>query len=357
MNSFFRSAAKPVFAIAVIFASALPATAQDALYIPLGSAGEVAIVDTGQDAVVGTIPGLPAVHGLAATPDGRLLIAGSYEEREAGGGPSPRPSGVSEDEHADHHARPSADAGSGSFVSTLSVVRTDDGSIMRRIDVPGAVHHVAIDPDGRLAAVTHPNQDAVSLIDLRSFAVVATIATGPLPNYAVFSQDGGSIYVSNAGNDTVSEVDSERRIVLRNIVVGKSPEHVVLSPDGRTLYVNNVEDGAVSVVSLDEGEVTESIPIGAVPHGIDLSDDGGTLFVSAMGDDELVAVDLTGGGGQSVVLAPAPYHLAALRGSGKLYVSSAENPTIWVLDQRDLTTLGEIAIGGKGHQMVQAAGG
>ena len=218
---------------AALASSREAAASQDLMYIPLGSAGEVVVVDTSQDKVVGRIKGLPAIHGLAGTPDGKLLIAGSFQEREPGDAVPAKPAGMSEEDHAAHHARP-ADTGPRlkAVVSTVSVVRTADGSMVRRIDVPGAVHHVAVDPTGRLAVVTHPNQDSISVIDLDSFELVATVESGPLPNYAVFSPGGNRIFVSNAGNDTISIVDAWSWTVQRQIKVGSSPEHLVLSPDG-----------------------------------------------------------------------------------------------------------------------------
>lgn len=345
-----------IAATALVFAT-FPAAAQGLMYIPLGSDGEIVVVDTERDVVVDRIQGLTAVHGLAGTPDGRFLIAGSYEEREPGAALPAKPSGVSEEEHASHHApAKTAPGDSEPAVSTLSVVRTADRSIARRIDVPGAVHHVAVSPDGRYAVVTHPNQDTISAIDLTSYEVVATVQTGGLPNYAVFGPGGRRVYVSNAGDGTVSEVDVARWTVTRNVPVGASPEHTVISSDGRRLFVNNIDDGTVSVVDLDKGEAVELIPIGGVLHGIDLSDDGLTLFVSDAGDDKLVAIDLTTFTYRITPLAPAPYHLAAIRGKGKIYVSSVDEPKLWVLDQRDLRVLGEITIGGKGHQMVLAPG-
>ena len=48
-------------------------------------------------------------------------------------------------------------------------------------------------------------------------------------------------------------------------------------------------------------------------------------------------------------LAPAPYYLGTVRGTGKLYVSSRKEPKIWVVDQRALTALATIQLrGGEG---------
>ena len=331
------------------------------VYVPLGSEDAAAIIDTARDSVIGRIGGLPAAHGLAMTPDGKYLVAGSYAVRGPGAAAPAKPAGVSDDEHAAHHAPPANKATEAKApakaekkgVSTVSVVRIADKQVIRRIDVPGAVHHVAISPDGRFAVVTHPDDDGISAIDLGTYRVAATIKTGSVPNYAAFGRDGDTLYVSNAGAATVSVVDVGRWAVKAQIAVGDAPEHVVLSPDGSTLYVNNVNDGTVSVVSLGQGKAVKTILVGSALHGLDVSEDGRTLFITSMGDDKVAAVTLATGEQRTVILAPAPYHLAVIRGTGKLYVSSADKPKAWVVDQRDLRVLGEIAIGGKGHQLAQ----
>ena len=333
------------------------------VYVPLGSEDAAAVIDTARDSVIGRIGGLPAAHGLAMTPDGKFLVAGSYAVRDPGGAAPVKPAGVSEEEHAAHHTPPGNKAPAANApakeakkccgVSTVSVVSIGDKQVIRRIDVPGAVHHVTISPDGRFAVVTHPEEDAISAIDLGTYRVAATIKTGSVPNYTAFGRDGGTLYVSNAGAATVSVVDVGRWTVKGHIAVGDGPEHVVLAPDGGTLYVNNVNDGTVSVISLGRGKTVKTIPVGSALHGLDVSEDGNTLFVTAMGDDKVVAVTLETGAQRGTALAPAPYHLAVIRGTGKLYVSSADQPKAWVVDQQNLRVLGEIAIGGKGHQLAQ----
>ena len=334
-------------------ALAAPALAAETVYIPLGSANAVAIIDAGADRVTGRIGGLPEVHGLAGTPDGRWLIAGSEAERIAGGKPPARPVGVSESDPEAHHASNERPTSGPAVVSTASIVRAADRKVVRRVDVPGAVHHATVSPDGRFAVFTHPKQGGISVLDLASYRVVASVATGPDANYAVFDPASKRVFVTNGGNGTVSEIDAERWIVRRNVVVGPSPEHVALSRDGRSLFVNNVGDGTVSVVDLQKGEATREFAVGSMLHGIDVSDDGKTLFVAAMRDNKLVAVDIASGAQRTVSLAPAPYHLAAIRGAGKVYVSSAQQPKVWVIDQKTLAVSGEIPLGGKGHQMVQ----
>lgn len=320
------------------------------VYIPLGEANEIAVVDTEENRVVNTIKGVEAAHGLALSPDGALLVAASVASVPAAhAGPPSKPTGMSEDEHAAHHSRAAAGRGA-ERVSYLTLIRAENGKILRRLEVPGAVHHVAITPDGRYAVATLMAAGSASIVDLQSQQVTATIPTGPNPNYAVAARNGRTVYVSNSGNGTVSELDVIDGYVRRNLRVGEGPEHMVLSRDGAHLYVNNTGGGTVSVLTMPEGRVTETLPTGRTPHGIDLSADGRTLFVALTGEDRVLSVNLDSHARKSLPLGPAPYHLARVPGGHTLYVSSRTEPRVWVLNGDQLAVQGEFATRGIAHQ-------
>jgi len=344
-----------VLAAALVGAGAAQAGSNQRVYIPTGDNGEVLIVDVSTNGVIGKIADLPAAHGLAVTPDGSRLIAGSLDVRAPGMAMPEKPAGVSAMDHAAHHAKKPTDAAQ-PIVSAVSIIDTATNSVVRRIDVPGAVHHVAVSPDGRVAVVTHPATDAITVIDLEALEVIKTVPTGAMPNYAAFSKDGEKLYVSNSGEDTIAVLDRSTWSVTGKIPVGESPEHLALSPDGGKLFVNNVAVGSVSVVDLSAERAVETFSIGATLHGIDVSDDGGTLFIAVRGDDKLVAVDLKDGSRRNVALSPAPYHLSVISGAGVLYVSSAEASAVWVVDTATLETQAKIELPGIGHQFAQVPG-
>lgn len=343
---------KWIFLFGVLFA--LPVFADTMVYFPTGSGNSVDIVDATHDRVIGSIGGVTNAHGLAATPDGALLVVGSLTERPAGAA-LPKPSEMSEAEHRSHHSMSENSATQGPNTGTLYLIDTKKRRVVHQIAVPGAVHHVAVTPDGHYAISTHPGRGGISVVDLRQRKLVRTIATGPVPNYAVVSRDGSRIYVSNAANNTVSEIDTVHWFVLRNMMVGKTPEHMALSPDERTLYVANVAAGTISAIDLQRGVVSKTYPIGPEPHGVALSRDGKRLFATSRGGDRLVAINLVSGEQTTLRLAPAPYHIAVIRGLHKLYVSSAKQPKLWVVSEDSLKVKGEIKFQGEGHQMAVIA--
>jgi YVTN family beta-propeller protein len=323
------------------------------VYVPLGSVNAVAVVDADTDRVVAEIPGVIASHGLAVSRDGRYLVAGSLLKHPKGA-PPPKPTDMSEAEHASHHGSAETTppgAGESQGAGTVYLIDANARRILRQIEVPGAVHHALITPNGRYAVVTHPGRASVSVVDIHAHRVKKELPTGLAPNYAVSGSDGTRVYVSNAGEGTVSEIDTANWTVLRNLPAGKTPEHLVLSPDERYLYAVNPAAGTVSRLDLESGAVTATYAVGRESHGVALSDDGRFLYASSKADNKLVAFNLASGQRHTISLEPAPYHVAAIRGTAKLYVSSRAEPKIWVIDQQTLAVRGEIPIRGEGHEL------
>lgn len=300
--------------LSVVALTAPSLTLAATVFIPEGSADSVLVIESETGKTVERLPRLVAVHGLAGAPGVKYLVAGSYAETETT--TPPKPEGMSEDEHAAHHAKRDVtvlpkDKGR----SLLTILDAETREVVRQIEVPGAVHHTAVSPDGRFAVGTHPGGDGISIIDLETLSFRGFVATGPMPNYAVFSPDSNKVYVTNTGNGTLSEVEVAKGFVARNIRVGEGPEHLVL-------------------------------------NAIGLSDREGVLFVAANGTDRLLSIDLATGKQRATNLSPAPYHLTTIPNSGKVMVSSRTEPKVWIVDQVSLTAVSEVPVLGEGHQMV-----
>ncbi len=341
--------------IAALLMTTAIAAAQPIVFVPEGSANTVLMINAETGETIKRITGLEAVHGLSGAPGVQYLVAGSYAETDrATIGKLTQPEGVSEDEHAAHHAKPTdkpigpADAG----ISILSILDASSGEILRRIEVPGAVHHTAVSPDGRFAVATHPSGDGISVVDLTTFKLTAFVPTGSMPNYAAFGSDPNIVYVSNTGNGTISEVDLDRGIVRRNMVAGTGPEHITVDADKSVIYAADADAGTVVELSLKDGSVLRSLAIVGELHGMDLSDDRTTLFVAGRGEDKIASVALSTGAIAFAPLSPEPYHLTNVPGTGKLFVSSRAEPKVWIVDEATLTPVGEFPVEGEAHQMV-----
>jgi len=344
-----------VTTIAALLMTTAMSVAQPIVFVPEGSADTVLMVNAETGETMKRITGLEAVHGLSGAPGVPYLVAGSYAETDrAAIAEMTQPEGVSEDEHVAHHAKPEdkpigpKDAG----ISILSILDVASGEIIRRIEVPGAVHHTAVSPDGRFAVATHPSGDGISIVDLTTLTLTAFVPTGIMPNYAAFGSDPSIVYISNAGNGTISEVDLGRGIVRRNMVAGSGPEHIAVDTDKAVLYAADADAGNVLELSLRDGSVLRSFAIGGELHGLDFSDDGATLFIAGRGEDKIAKVALSTGAIAFASLSPEPYHLTSIPGTGKFYVSSRAEPKVWIVDEATLTAVDDFQIEGEGHQMV-----
>ncbi len=327
-----------------------PSFAATTVYVPLGSANEILVIDGERDRVVGSIGDVNNAHGLAASTVNDILVAGSMSL-------APKdqaiPEGMSEDDHNAHHAHSqSRKALAAGHRSKVTIIDGNTQRVIKRIDVDGISHHSAITPDGKYALVTHTTQGNVSIIDLHQKSLLKTLETGPVPNYVLVTRDGKYAYVSNSGNNTISEVEIDQWTVGRRFKTGATPEHMVFSKDEKILYVINVGGDSVSAISLVNRRTLATYPVGQGPHGIEISDDGTRLYVSNKQGNSITLIDLKTNDTHALELDPAPYHIKSISGTGKLYVSSRTKPVIWIIDQTSLELIGQIPIRGEGHQMV-----
>lgn len=323
------------------------------VYIPEGSSNSVSVVDVKSGSVVGRFTNVEAAHGLSVVKHKKTLVAGSLSEIGDEAVDESKPDTITKEDHAAHHSSSKKQAGTpvGAGKSLLSFLNLETDEVVRKVEVPGAVHHVAVSPDERFAVATHPSNDGISIIDLSTFELKTFVPTGGNPNYLAFGGEPGSVYVSNAGNGTISEVDLDRGIVRRNMLVGQSPEHMAADRSSGKLYVADPTVGQVFELALNTGNIQRTFDIGGDIHGLDLTNDQQRLLVSVTDEDKMASVDLVSGDIITVSLSPAPYHLTTVRGTDRAFVSSRAEPFVWVVDLSDLSIADKIAIKGEGHQM------
>jgi YVTN family beta-propeller protein len=329
------------------------------VYMPLGAANAIAVVDADSDKVIAKIPGVVNSHGLAITPDGSTMVVGSLTELGEEKLPA-KPEQMSVEEHRAHHSsseQQQTTVRQGENRGILYLIDVSERRILNQIRVPGPVHHNVIIPNGKYAVSTHPASGMVSVVDISLSKVVKTIRTGFIPNYAVASRDGRKIYVSNSGENTISEIDTKNWSISRQLSGGDTPAHLVLSADDQTLYVINVNSGTVSVLDLERGEIAGSFAIGADPHGLALTRDGQFLFASSKQENRLVRIDLKTHERSILPLSPAPYHIAIIPVQERVYVSSRKDAKVWVVDPVSMRVLRHIDLKqGTAHQMVSVVG-
>lgn len=155
-------------------------------------------------------------------------------------------------------------------------------------DLPGAVTDMVLSSDGRSLVAAHYADDAVSVIDVTTLAVTATVKDIPEP-YALTVAD--RVYVSSAGitEDSAVAVDTASGVALATKPIPASARGVAVSPDGDLLYVARCVDDVtdIAVIGVESGDV-RTIPVahgeGVTVDTIRINADGTRLYAALTTD-------------------------------------------------------------------------
>lgn len=79
---------------------------------------------------------------------------------------------------------------------------------------------------------------------------------------------GARVYVSNGRSGTVSVIDVASNRVVATVEVGKRPWNMAITPDGTKLYVANGRSDAVSVIDTAGARRIKDIAVGKRPWGV-----------------------------------------------------------------------------------------
>ncbi|MEO8592147.1 MAG: hypothetical protein ABI759_02395 [Candidatus Solibacter sp.] len=145
---------------------------------------------------------------------------------------------------------------------------------------------VVVDARGIAASGT------VARVDLKTNRVTAVIETGLHPSGMALDEAAHLLYVANSNSDSLSVIDLNTSTVAATIplqpffrkVSGIAPESLALSRDGRNLYVTCAGINAVAVLSVSRNarRIEGLIPVAWLPSHVALSPDGKYLAVSTL---------------------------------------------------------------------------
>jgi len=158
--------------------------------------------------------------------------------------------------------------------------------------------------------VTNERSGDLSVIDLASKTVVATVPLGKRPRGVRVSPDGTVLYVALSGSpfappgvdektlppphrsaDGIGVVDARTLKLLRVMPVGTDPEQLALSKDGRRLFVSNEDAATVSVVEAADARIVATVKVGGEPEGVEVSPDGSVVYATSEEDGLVFAID------------------------------------------------------------------
>jgi YVTN family beta-propeller protein len=152
---------------------------------------------------------------------------------------------------------------------------------------------VSFSPDGRQAFVANGLSGTLSVLDVASRQVTATVRVGRDPVGAWPGADG-LMYVDNELGQTLSVVDPAgpgAPRVLRSLDLGFTPGMAAATPEGQ-LWVSDSTNGQVVPYPPGGSVPLAPVPTGEGAHGLAFSPSHRLLFVTNQWEDSLSVIDV-----------------------------------------------------------------
>nr|WP_240699315.1 beta-propeller fold lactonase family protein [Spirosoma sordidisoli] len=157
--------------------------------------------------------------------------------------------------------------------SMLYVCNLATKQITSRIKLPAEAYTCQRSPVSDELYITAWGADKVLIYDPGQQKLTGEIAVGSRPNDLTFSRDGKYLFVANANDNAVSVIDLKTRRVLETVTTalypdapaGSTPNGLALTPDGKTLLVANADNNCLAV--FDVSKPGRSRSLGFIPTG------------------------------------------------------------------------------------------
>ncbi len=202
---------------------------------------------------------------------------------------------------------------------------------------------------GPYAYIPSTVSNIVSVVDIPTNTVVATIPTGAPGFYPVVSGDQSVVYVSNFVANTVTPINTATNTAGAPIAVGGNPYGLAITPDGTTVYVANGGSNTVSVISTASNTVTATIAGFTVPTGVIVTPDGTTAYVTNQTANSVTPINVaTNTAGTPIPLTGGanPFFLTVTPNGATVYVANAANGTVSPINTATNIAGAPIAVGG-----------
>jgi YVTN family beta-propeller protein len=232
--------------------------------------------------------------------------------------------------------------------NNVSVIDISTNNVTASVSVGSNPMGVAVSPNGLKVYVGNANSNNISVIDTATNAVIATVPVGSNPMGVAVSPDGKNVYIANHISNTVSFFDTSTNKVKATVNIGKYPAGVAVSSDGRKVYVTNEGDNTVSVIDTATKAITSTVPVGSEPKEVAVSPDGTKVYVVNYDGGSVSVIDTaTNRVTDTVNIGRAPRGVAFNPNGTKVYVTNNEEyfSTVSVIDTATNKVTSTIPVG------------
>ena len=206
--------------------------------------------------------------------------------------------------------------------------------------------NMALSPNGKILALTNNgySKQFISLIDTEQDTVIRELDVDKAFYGLSFSPDGQYLYASGGGDEeilvwkTTGAVVPQPSISLADSTAPAKmfPAGIAVSNDGAKLYVAENRDECLSIVSLAEKRVLKRINVGQYPYDVKIAGTLNKLFVSLWGGSRVCVVDcITGEPVAGIEVGDHPNAMVLSSDESLLYVVCANTDEVAVIDTKN----------------------
>jgi len=152
--------------------------------------------------------------------------------------------------------------------STASLIPVSGAESTAKLNVPvvNGPEGVGLSPDGKELWLGSRTFNGMSVIDVATEKVVATVAPGTFAYRVVFTPDGKHVLVPRQGE--VAVFDAAERKLVKTIAVSGQPFSIVALADNKTIFVAGGNPNQVVKLDLTTGATLGTVAMPAIVDGL-----------------------------------------------------------------------------------------
>ena len=242
------------------------------------------------------------------------------------------------------HAAPFAYITNGGS-NDVSVIDIATNTVVATVPVGTEPAGIAINSAGTRIYVANISSNSVSVIDAASNTVVATVTTEGVPNGIAVNPSGTRAYVAT-GTGNISVIDTATNTVIANVAVGFNPFGVAVNPTDSRAYVTNYLSDSVSVVNTTTNTIATTVAAVASPMGVAINSAGTRAYVTNDSNANVSVIDTaTNAVFATVAVGTGPIGVAVNPFGTRAYVTNRSNNNVSVIDTATNTIVATVAVG------------
>ncbi len=235
---------------------------------------------------------------------------------------------------------------SNSEFGTVSVIDLTSNTVVATVRVGDEPFGVAVRPGGSRVYVTNGLDDSVSVIDATTNTVIATVSVGFGPKGIAVHPDGSRVYVVHSLDQDVIAIDTTSNSIVATVNGGERAFGVAVHPDGSRVYVTNDGDDLVTVIDTATFTVVATVPVGGSPQGVAVHPDGSRIYVANRNSESISVIDAT----TNTVIATVPvgvdpFGVAVHPDGSRVYVTNSDDDFLSIIDTTTNTVAANLLLG------------